>query len=411
MTGWKAFGLLVNGIIAFGLNVVSFTANKKTSALTMSEFFFYFLLWKLSVSMLVKERLLISVDAFVRSSSPSQPSLVRFSPSYSLLSSSPSYSLLLSIYFHRSQRETSPHHRPSSDHLRPFHQRSFPFPSLSLSSLKLTFLALFPHPLTANKHARNRPHSRWRSRIRLVRSLSLSRTTRLSQSVSDLRPPLFLFHLSQHRVPGETEEGEEGGALNESRLSLLSLSSRLPWFFFVRRPSFRIVSFAFYFPSLPIHFLLARETHTHPLPHINPRPKNRSIHTLQYIALVILSRCSFFFCTARAPSRRSVDPLLLSLSLILSEIDDRWSRSELWRDGDEGGRSTRRVLHFLPRRPFFTALPLQLRSLRKSFYPNLDDRRPSKGPNQEDLDAGILRLDSAIFSLRSLGRNKRGGRA
>ena len=39
MTGWKAFGLLVNGVIAFGLNVVSFTANKKTSALTMSEFY------------------------------------------------------------------------------------------------------------------------------------------------------------------------------------------------------------------------------------------------------------------------------------------------------------------------------------------------------------------------------------
>lgn len=37
MTKTKAVGLLVNGIIAFGLNVVSFTANKKTSALTMSE--------------------------------------------------------------------------------------------------------------------------------------------------------------------------------------------------------------------------------------------------------------------------------------------------------------------------------------------------------------------------------------
>ena len=37
MTGTKAVGLLVNGVIAFGLNVVSFTANKKTSALTMSE--------------------------------------------------------------------------------------------------------------------------------------------------------------------------------------------------------------------------------------------------------------------------------------------------------------------------------------------------------------------------------------
>ncbi|KAL7409467.1 triose-phosphate transporter family-domain-containing protein [Mrakia frigida] len=36
MTGWKAFGLFVNGVIAFGLNVVSFTANKKTSALTMT---------------------------------------------------------------------------------------------------------------------------------------------------------------------------------------------------------------------------------------------------------------------------------------------------------------------------------------------------------------------------------------
>jgi hypothetical protein len=37
MTRTKALGLLINGIIAFGLNVVSFTANKKTSALTMSE--------------------------------------------------------------------------------------------------------------------------------------------------------------------------------------------------------------------------------------------------------------------------------------------------------------------------------------------------------------------------------------
>ena len=37
MTKTKAVGLLVNGVIAFGLNVVSFTANKKTSALTMSE--------------------------------------------------------------------------------------------------------------------------------------------------------------------------------------------------------------------------------------------------------------------------------------------------------------------------------------------------------------------------------------
>lgn len=32
----KAVSLIINGIIAFGLNVVSFTANKKTSALTMT---------------------------------------------------------------------------------------------------------------------------------------------------------------------------------------------------------------------------------------------------------------------------------------------------------------------------------------------------------------------------------------
>lgn len=36
MTKRKAFALAVNGAIAFGLNVVSFTANKKTSALTMT---------------------------------------------------------------------------------------------------------------------------------------------------------------------------------------------------------------------------------------------------------------------------------------------------------------------------------------------------------------------------------------
>lgn len=36
MTRSKAIALAVNGVIAFGLNVVSFTANKKTSALTMT---------------------------------------------------------------------------------------------------------------------------------------------------------------------------------------------------------------------------------------------------------------------------------------------------------------------------------------------------------------------------------------
>ncbi|KZV84902.1 hypothetical protein EXIGLDRAFT_682362, partial [Exidia glandulosa HHB12029] len=36
MTSGKAFALLVNGIIAFGLNVVSFTANKKSGPLTMT---------------------------------------------------------------------------------------------------------------------------------------------------------------------------------------------------------------------------------------------------------------------------------------------------------------------------------------------------------------------------------------
>lgn len=36
MTTNMFMGLLMNGIIAFGLNIVSFTANKKTSALTMT---------------------------------------------------------------------------------------------------------------------------------------------------------------------------------------------------------------------------------------------------------------------------------------------------------------------------------------------------------------------------------------
>lgn len=36
MTQSKAIALAINGVIAFGLNVVSFTANKKTSALTMT---------------------------------------------------------------------------------------------------------------------------------------------------------------------------------------------------------------------------------------------------------------------------------------------------------------------------------------------------------------------------------------
>lgn len=36
MTGRKAGALAMNGVIAFGLNVVSFTANKKTSPLTMT---------------------------------------------------------------------------------------------------------------------------------------------------------------------------------------------------------------------------------------------------------------------------------------------------------------------------------------------------------------------------------------
>jgi hypothetical protein len=36
MTPGRGTALLVNGLIAFGLNVVSFTANKKTSALTMT---------------------------------------------------------------------------------------------------------------------------------------------------------------------------------------------------------------------------------------------------------------------------------------------------------------------------------------------------------------------------------------
>ncbi|KAI8984341.1 triose-phosphate transporter family-domain-containing protein [Mycotypha africana] len=36
MTADLAFGLFFNGLIAFGLNIVSFTANKKTSALTMT---------------------------------------------------------------------------------------------------------------------------------------------------------------------------------------------------------------------------------------------------------------------------------------------------------------------------------------------------------------------------------------
>lgn len=36
MTGGKAIALLINGIIACGLNIVSFTANKKAGALTMT---------------------------------------------------------------------------------------------------------------------------------------------------------------------------------------------------------------------------------------------------------------------------------------------------------------------------------------------------------------------------------------
>lgn len=36
MTSNRAFALLINGIIAFGLNVVSFTANKKSGPLTMT---------------------------------------------------------------------------------------------------------------------------------------------------------------------------------------------------------------------------------------------------------------------------------------------------------------------------------------------------------------------------------------
>jgi hypothetical protein len=36
MTKVKAFALLANGCIAFGLNVVSFTANKKVGALSMT---------------------------------------------------------------------------------------------------------------------------------------------------------------------------------------------------------------------------------------------------------------------------------------------------------------------------------------------------------------------------------------
>lgn len=36
MTRGKAFALLINGIIACGLNIVSFTANKKSGPLTMT---------------------------------------------------------------------------------------------------------------------------------------------------------------------------------------------------------------------------------------------------------------------------------------------------------------------------------------------------------------------------------------
>lgn len=36
MTQGKAFALLINGVIACGLNIVSFTANKKAGALTMT---------------------------------------------------------------------------------------------------------------------------------------------------------------------------------------------------------------------------------------------------------------------------------------------------------------------------------------------------------------------------------------
>jgi len=36
MTWFRLIGLLINGCIAFGLNVVSFTANKKAGALSMT---------------------------------------------------------------------------------------------------------------------------------------------------------------------------------------------------------------------------------------------------------------------------------------------------------------------------------------------------------------------------------------
>lgn len=36
MDKWKMNALVVNGMIAFGLNVVSFTANKKSGPLTMN---------------------------------------------------------------------------------------------------------------------------------------------------------------------------------------------------------------------------------------------------------------------------------------------------------------------------------------------------------------------------------------
>ena len=63
MTRQKAIALAINGAIAFGLNVVSFTANKKTSALTMTVAGEWFLPSREHVRVLLEQMALILVPA------------------------------------------------------------------------------------------------------------------------------------------------------------------------------------------------------------------------------------------------------------------------------------------------------------------------------------------------------------
>jgi hypothetical protein len=92
MTQRKAIALAVNGAIAFGLNVVSFTANKKTSALTMT----------------VAGSSSFTLPTTFRSLT--DPSFIAFL--------SPSFAPLSSPFPSHSQRQASPHHRPGRAHLQ-----------------------------------------------------------------------------------------------------------------------------------------------------------------------------------------------------------------------------------------------------------------------------------------------------